>query len=237
MLLTITLSVPPTKTSVNIATNSVYELAFNFININYNKDDVIPKKEIINTIMGVVNNGANYQDINYKIQNYPCNDKDYERFFKTINSSSSPNLIAANRFYYHNELRVFPEPPTRELNIDTGEIEKTEFEYFLEMKASYTMNDLVKYIYSKDSFSLLKNNENRLKGGLKSLLCKYDIEVILFTIDTVDVLYIPNQKKIKNIFEIEDYIQEGKVNLNMKVTESVYNNTNCIVPKKRVLFG
>ena len=69
------------------------------------------------------------------------------------------------------------------------------------------------------------------------MLCKYDIEVILFTIDTVDVLYIPNQKKIKNIFEIEDYIQEGKVNLNMKVTESVYNNTNCIVPKKRVLFG
>lgn len=218
-------------------TNSVYELAFNFININYNKDDIIPKKEIINTIMGVVNNGTNYQDINYKIQNCPCNDKDYERFFKTINSSSSPNLIAVNRFYYHNELRVFPEPPTRELNINTGEIEKTEFEYFLEMKASYTMNDLVNYIYSKDSFSLLKNNENRLKGGLKSLLCKYDIEVILFTIDTVDVLYAPNQRKIKNIFEIEDYIYEGNVNLNMKTTEAVYNNTNTIVPKKRILFG
>lgn len=214
----------------------MYELAFNFININYKVNDSIPKKEIISTIMGVVNNGTNYQDINNKIQNCPCSNKDYEGFFKNINSSSNPNIIAVNKFYYHNELRVYPEPPTRTLNINTGEIEKTEFEYFLEMKASYTIKDLVDYIYSKNSFSLLKNNENRLIGGLKSLLCKYDIEVILFTIDTVDVLYTPNQKSIKNIFEIEDYIKEGTTNYNMKITESVVNGTNRISLKTRELF-
>lgn len=224
------------KNLMNTATNSVYELAFNFININYNKNDIIPKKEIINIIVEVINNGANYQDINYKIQNCRCDNKDYERFFKTINSNSSPNLIITNRFYYHNDLRVYPEPPTRELDINTGEIKKADFEYYLEMKASYTIKDLVNYIYSKESFSLLKNNENRLIGGLKSLLCKYDIEILLFTIDTVDVLYAPNQKKIKNIFEIEDYIQEGKTNYNMKITEAVVNGTNCLVLKKRELF-
>ena len=227
----------PQTASLTVAVKSYYELAFNFINKNYSKDDNIPKADIINTIKEVLNNGATYQVIDYKIQNCHCSDKDYKRFFKTISSAGGANIIDIDRFYYHNELRVFPEPPTVHFDINTGEMKKVDFEYFLEMKASYTLNELLEYITSKYTFSLFKINMSRALGGLKTLLCKYDLEHIMFTVDTVDTIYSSkNNKRVKNIFEIEDYMEEGKTNLNMKITESVVNNTNTIVFKKRKLF-
>jgi hypothetical protein len=210
-------------------------LAFDFINKNYTSIDDKTKVEIIKEIREVLRNGVTYQDINSKIQTCPCDNKNFKGYFKSI-KSSCVNLIDPQNFYYHNELRVFPEAPRRTLNPNTGVIEKTEFEYFLEIKASYTMDDLINYIGSKNPFTNIVSNKTKLTGSLKFLLNKYDMDFLLYLIDALCVSYDNQKRKAKNIFEIEDFIEEAKFNYNLKFSESALNGTNKVTPRKRKLF-
>ena len=210
-------------------------MAFDFINRNYTSIDDATKVYIIREIREVLIHGATYQDLNNKIQNIPCNDKDYKKYFKSI-KTSCVNLIDPQKFYYHNQLRVFPDAPTRTLNPNTGVIEKNEFEYFLEIKASYTIDDLINYLSTKTTFSNIISNKTKLIGGLKFLLNKHDIDFLLFLIDALCVIYDNQKRKSKNIFEIEDFIEDAKNNYNMKISESAINGTNKVTPRKRTLF-
>lgn len=234
MLKTI-LSAPPIQSLEQCSTNSAYELAFIFINKNYTENDDIPKADILNSILEMLSKGCTYQEIINKIHTCHCKDGNYKSFFNTIRPTTV-NLINQNRFYYHNELRVYPPAPTRKIDYNTGQIVSSKFEYFLEMKASYTINDLMEYIKTKSTTKNLFNNPKRLLGGLNSMLSKYDIELLLFLIDTSDIIYFNKNKFFKNIFEMDDFIEEAKVNYNMKVTEAVYNDSDKIVPRKRILF-
>jgi hypothetical protein len=215
------------------AVSSVYELAFNLINKNYTQIDKQTKIKIINKIIEVLQNGSSYNSINSKIQTSPIGSEDVERYLESTRVGCS-NLINFNTFYYHNELRVVPSAPEVYFDLNTGDFVREPFEYFLEMKASYTIDDLINYLRTKPSMSLLFNNENRLVGGLNSLLGKYDIDKLLFAIDHIDMVY--DRRFLKNIFEVEEYIKEAEDSYNMKLTESVVNGTNKIVPKKRELF-
>ena len=222
----------PTKNGKNVV-SSVYELAFNLINKNYKDIDNKTKVKIINKIIEVLQNGSSYNSINSKIQTSPIGSEDVERYLEGTRIGCS-NLINFNIFYYHNELRVVPAAPEVYFDLNTGDFVREPFEYFLEMKASYTIDDLIDYLGTKPSMSLLFNNRNRLVGGLNSLLAKYDVDKLLFAIDHTDMVY--DRRLIKNIFEIEEYMSEAEDSYNMKLTESVINETNKIVPKKRKLF-
>lgn len=214
---------------------SVFDLAFNFINKNYTSIDDVTKIEIIKEIRGILLNGCTYQDVNNKIQNCSCSNQSYKEYFRSI-KASSVNLIDPQMFYYHSELRVFPEPPKRTLNPNTGIIEKEEFEYFLEIKASYTIDDLINYLSTKSAFTNIINNRNKLIGSIKFLLNKYNIDFLLFLIDALVVIFDNQKRKAKSIFEIEDFIEEAKINYNMKVNESAINGTDKVTPRKRKLF-
>ena len=223
----------PTKNGKNVV-SSVYELAFNLINKNYKDIDNKTKVKIINKIIEVLQNGSSYNSINSKIQTSIIGSEDVERYLESTRTSNCSNLINFNTFYYHNELRVVPSAPEVYFDLNTGDFVREPFEYFLEMKASYTIDDLIDYLGTKPSMSLLFNNRNRLVGGLNSLLAKYDVDKLLFAIDHTDMVY--DRRLIKNIFEIEEYMSEAEDSYNMKLTESVINETNKIVPKKRKLF-
>lgn len=235
MLITI-LSVPPTINSKkHVNSLSVFDLAFDFINRNYTSIDDATKVYIIKEIREVLIHGVTYKDINTKIQICPCVDQDYKKYFRSIKATST-NLIDPQLFYYHNQLRVFPDAPVRTLNPNTGIIDKKEFEYFLEIKASYTVDDLIEYLGSKQSLANVASNRSKLIGGLKFLLTKYDADFLLFLIDSLCISYDNQKRKAKNIFEIEDFIEEAKFNHNMKLSESAINGTNKITPRKRKLF-
>lgn len=218
------------------AASSIYELAFNLINKNYTEIDDSTKRNIIRKIREVLNNGATYNSINSKIQTSSILGGDYIGYLNSTKTSSCINLIDQREFYYHNELRVYPEPPEVEFDINTGECKRAPFEYFLEIKASYTIEDLYNYIQSKSSMRLILNNRNRLMGGLTSLLQKYKIEKILFMIDTTDFIYDCRNRLMKSIFEIEEYAHESLDSYNLKMSESIGNGTNKVILKKRKLF-
>lgn len=235
MLLITTLSVPPTSNGKN-ASSSIYELAFNLISKNYTTIDNETKIKIINKIKEVLQNGSTYNSINNKIQRDKIYNNDYNKFLDSTKQSGEINLIRQDIFYYHNELRVFPEAPEVYFDLNTGTYTREPFEYFLEMKASYTTDDLYDYLRSKLPMCYVIQNKNRLVGGLNSLIQKHGIEKVLFMIDTTDRIYSNNKRYAKNIFEIEEFYRDAEDNYNMKMSESVVNNTNKIVLKKRKLF-
>lgn len=230
-----TSSVPPITNGIT-AVNSVYDLAFNLIKNNYTEIDNNTKRNIINKIKEVLNNGSTYTTINNKIQTDKIINKDYDGYLENTRTSSYSNLITQDKLYYHNELRVYAEPPEVEFDLNTGEIKRQEFEYFLEMKASYTLEDLYNYLKTKNTMVYALDNKKRLMGGLISLVQRHGIEKILFAIDTTNTFYSGKSKMLKNIFEIEEYMPEAEINYNMKMSDSIVNNANKIILKKRKLF-
>lgn len=219
-------------------TVSVYDLAYNYIKINNLTMDSQNKKDLINTIRGVLNNGANSIDVIRKIKGGNKSNQEHSMFFKSIKSVG--NLLKnktsnEDKMYYHNELRLIPEAPMKCLDINTGEIETVYQDYFLEMKASYTIEDLCKYIKKKEFLSNTMENEARAKGSLKFLTGKYDIDFLLFLIDTANEMYSCNLRYARNILDISDFEREAKGNYERRVTECAISNTDKIVYKKREL--
>ena len=130
---------------------------------------------------------------------------------------------------------MLPPPPVSYYDPNTCEIIQEEVEYFLEFKASYTLNDLIDYIRTKDSMKLLTNNIKRLTGAINIELKRFSIDYLLFLIDTTDTIYSNKKKELKSLFEIEDYVKETDININAKRTESVVNGTDKIVLKTRLI--
>lgn len=219
-------------------TVSVYDLAYNYIKINNLTMDGQGKRDLINTIRGVLNNGANSIDIIRKIKGGNINNQEHNIFFKSIKSVG--NLLKnkrsdEDRVYYHNELRLIPEAPMKCFDLNTGEIKTVYQEYFLEMRASYTIEDLYNYIKKKEFLAKTMENESRAKGSLKYLTGKYDIDFLLFLIDTANEIFSYNLRYARNILDISDYEIEAKENYERRITECAISDTNKIVYKKREL--
>lgn len=212
---------------------SVYDLAYNYIKINNLTLDKQEKREIINTIMEVLDNGANSNDINKHITKLKNNSLEHKKYFKCIETSG--NLLNSKRFYYHNELRVVQEQPIKFFDINTGIITSKKQDYFLEMKASYTIDDLFDYISKKEYLFKSMYDKAKAMGALKFLLKKYDIDFLLFLVDTANCFFNANMQYLKNILDITNYEEEALKNYQMKTTENYISGTNHIVFKKRML--
>lgn len=217
---------------------SVYDLAYNYIKINELTMDGNSKRNLINTIRGVLNGGANSIDVVRKIKGGNKNNQEHDLFFKSIKSTG--NLLTnknsdEDRVYYHNELRLIPNAPMKCLDINTGEIETVYQEYFLEMRAGYTVNNLWEYIKKKEFLANTMENEARAKGSLKFLTGKYDVDYLLFLIDTANEMYGCNLRYARNILDISDFEKEAKENYQRRITECAISDTDKIVYKKREL--
>ena len=66
------------------------------------------------------------------------------------------NLVEDGVFYYHNELRITSLPPVVHYDIDSGELIRKVQPYFLEMVASYDIENLINY-YKTPHYILIYN--------------------------------------------------------------------------------
>lgn len=219
---------------------SAYDLAYGYIKTNGFDVTSAIKKSIINCITEVLNNGAISNDIISKIKGSKNNNQEHDKYFKSIKSTGNllkHSLIGdkSDIVYYHNELRVIPDAPLVYFDIDSGEMKKAKQDYFLEMRASYTLDDLFAYAKKKESLIKCTANENRTKGSLKYLLGKYDVDFLLFIIDTANEIYNSKLRSFRNILDIEEYESEAKENYERRITECAISGTDKIVYKKREL--
>lgn len=212
---------------------SMYDIAFLYINKNYKEISKEEKLSVINAVHRALKSGATSTDLISKINKNGDSKKSPYTFF---NIGSSGNLLDPDTFYYHNFLRCIQNAPIRYWDIDVGDIKIKEQEYFLEIKASCTVNDIFEYIKRKEFLCKTLIDKNRALGSISFLLKKYDIDFLLFLFDTVNDIYSSRQKYARSLIEVSEFEPESKLNYEQKITESKISGQDKIVHKKRELF-
>lgn len=220
---------------------SIFDLAFTYIQRFYDEE---PSKEekvrILTEFEDLLFYGWTTEDIIKHLRGFqvrfPGQRPDLPKLFSKLHPSSS-NLLKPNTNYHHNELRLMPGPPKRELDYNTGEIKKISEDYFLEIRASYTIENLVDYFVKQ--FDLPANGDSfkRYIGGFKYLLKTYNIDTVLFMIDAAANLAYSEDKNRRdfNPLSLAEYRHTAETAMMNKQTEIKLSGDDKIVPRKRVL--
>ena len=141
------------------------------------------------------------------------------------------SLTKKKQFYYHHTLQIASRPPHYDIKLKKEVIEP----YFLEMKARYTMNDLIRYYYNKLDIDAELADERRDIGRMQALLKKYDrlsfvdaLDFVLCLIDHASYTY----QRVMGIFDIEKGESEVFDELKSKAAEASFKGKNLIVWRK-----
>lgn len=206
---------------------SLYDLAYEYIKRLHKSGRKVTtdeKKAVLQQIAAALDNGWTAEDILAVIEE----GTDLENAF--TEREEKRNLLQQGRFYLHNELRVTPPPPVREYDIATGKIKSYSEPYFLEMRASYTVEDLLQYAKKR----LPVSNMARWRGGLRWIAERYDIDLILFAVDEMaaDLEEKEYRGEIRP-FDLLDYLDEARKTMEAKITEEREAGVDRVVPRQR----
>ena len=147
------------------------------------------------------------------------------------------NLLKAGTFYYHNELRIFPGAPKRIIDYNTGVITKVDEPHFLEMRASYSYDDLIDY-YFKQHGEIHPNKHKRAAGAFAYLLKNYSLETVLFMIDqAANFIKEEDAEPLDSPLGIEAYHRAAIEVIGEKMTEERLAGDDKVVPRRRVPLG
>lgn len=217
---------------------SVYDLSYLYIQRKYRNFD-IPLNIKINVIKSVKEclvNGRTYNEINKAIKE----SKDFciedDKFFRNIRSGSFTNLLKHDRGYIHNELIITNPAPKKMYDFNTGEIVMCgeENDFYLEYRASYTIEDMYNYIKKQSAFYDVIDNFDRSIGTIKYLCSKYDVEHVLFMIDAIQKEYDATLiGKVKSLIKINEYSVLARENYNIKRTILISSGFTKEIPRKR----
>lgn len=223
---------------------SLYDLSFNCIKDFYGTIHVPieRKRNVISNIARLLGSGWTANEIMVNLKKYfDQNLKHKMNLTEYFNMAkrNEYNLLEPNRFYYHNQLRITTNPPMIDFDINTGKTVRIIEDYFLEMKASYTIDELTGYFITKPGlYEHDVMQRSRIKGSLNWLLksIDYNIDLVLFMIDTAnDIIVTNNYRKLHMPADIRNYYKEAKELLISKITESKASGGDVVVPKKRML--
>jgi len=189
---------------------------------------------LLNNLASALGNGHTYQDIMKDIVNTFHNGSPFS--FAKYNKVIQLNLIRPGVVYYHKELKLINDLPVVNHDVDSGTITSSEVEYYLEPVASYTMQDLLTYFYSKGMTDVKEYNAKRMAGVLKYMIDKYAIDKVLFMIEAAARMF-QSDKKIFSMNDFEGYNYTATVFLEQIRDSCKYSGGDKYVLRKRVLFG
>lgn len=189
----------------------------NIVNkFSYTLDKGYTFKECVNILLNNMNNKANFKIAN--IVSY---------------TSTHSNIVKQNQMYYHKELRVQPKPSTTNIDYNTGTMVSTEQEYFVEIVASYTIEDLMKYLLSFGYTNTYQWQYSRLKGLVEHYIKKYGIDTVLFMFEAI-ADNIEDREFDFNKFD--NYYQIAKSYMNNIINNCIANGGDKIAVRKRKEF-
>ena len=146
---------------------------------------------------------------------------------------SIENILDPYRYYYHNQLRVVPAP---QVAMEDDELVQGTGEFFLEMRASYTLRQMAKYFIAQFKIAPEDVNMERYIGSFSWLIKKNDIDLILYMIDAHSVKLQEEDKTAPDTpMSIADSKEEARILLGGKKTQSKESGDDKFVPRKRKL--
>jgi hypothetical protein len=223
---------------------SIYDLAFNYVIMFYAVPDITKdiKKEAVNSMASLLSKGWTSGEIQLNMDffknKYPDKVLDLNTYFDG-RTPKRRNILKPFEYYYHNELRITPPPPKVTVDYNTGEIKREVQPYFLEMRCSYTIEELYDYYLRHENlYDKMEINQAKYIGGLKWLMDKYSLELVLYMIDIANDMIAANDlPPLTSIMDLQNYLRFAQNALNQRVTDVKAAGDDKIVPKARVLPG
>ena len=136
--------------------------------------------------------------------------------------------------YYYSHI-LWLQPPTSKLNLKTGKY--TVYPFYKEMKARFTMTDLIDFFYKVTKADIRLRNDKRQGGAFRSMLTEYEglresgiepLDLILSMITEAGFQRLP----ILDVFDLKNFslpaIQVDKL--------WRLNNESCADKKNRIIW-
>jgi hypothetical protein len=143
------------------------------------------------------------------------------------------NLLEPGKFYFHPALQVAPPPPVvYQLDDGTFKSSYDDEPFFLEIKESFTWDDLVGYFYKVMELDG-EGFKDRDMGAFKHIMKgNVNLDLILYTIDEArfqaeDV----GKPRPKNPFDIRDYMDEGATVLEDRMNTCYMEGLDHVIPR------
>lgn len=150
-------------------------------------------------------------------------------------TSKHENIIKQNQMYYHKELRIQPKPSVTDIDYNTGTMVSTKQEYFVEIAASYTIEELMKYLLSFGYVNTYQWQYSRLKGLIEHYIKKYEIDTVLFMFEAI-ADNIDKDEREFDFNKFDNYYQTAKGYMNNIINNCSANGGDKIEPKRRKEF-
>lgn len=229
---------PVGKSSTLISKGSVFDLSAVYIMLHLRrKPTPEEQKDIVYGFNNILDSGYTFKVIISALFN------SFLLKIKLSNPSDLASLlrnkpkenIIKQKIYYHKELRVQPEPSVTEVDYNTGTMISSGQEFFVEVAASYTMNDLIQYLLSFGYVNTTEYPINRLKGLLNFYLKKYDLDTVLFMMEAIaDSI---EDKQTFNLERFDSYYSTATGYMHNIKNNCRATGGDVIIPRKRKLFG
>ena len=214
---------------------SVFDLAAMYI-VLIEKEPLTPynQKELLSRLSQILDNGYTYQEVHREIlKSFHSNTLfPFHRFKKPHDG----NLLKQGTMYYHKELKLMNSLPTINHDIDKGTMTSEKVEYYLEPVASYTINDLLNYFYSKNMADVQEYNPKRMAGMFKHMIDKYGLDKLLFMIEGAARMY-ESEHKTFTLTDFDSYSSTASQYLEEIKNNCKYSGGDKYVYRKRVLFN
>lgn len=189
---------------------------------------------LLNAIGEILDNGYTYEDVRAEILN-TFNTNSMFPFYQFKNPSNSGNLLKSGVRYYHKQLNIMNELQPVCHDIDSGTItSQGENEYWIEPRASYTIKELVDYMYSKGMIDMMEFQPKRMYGLIRNFINQFGIEVVLYMVEHCARVY-EDDKEMFSVRRFETYNSIARSYLEEVKNNCSYSGGADYVPRKRML--
>lgn len=187
----------------------------------------------------ILDSGKTFDDIKERI--YFCHRNNIHEFPWTMikepasQDIAKVNLLKQNTIYFHKNLLVRNKIGLVIHNVDSGTLTNEKTEFFLEPRASYTIDELVNYIYEKTELDQEQYKYRRAVGLLNSMINTYGIDTVLFMTEAAirDHEYGNTQIKLTQFI---DYLPQANGYLE-EITQNRKPGEEYVIRNREMLFN
>ena len=190
---------------------------------------------IISKFCLYLDNGYTYEELHRVILYSFHNNQPFPHDIYNKPCRQNCNLLKQGVMYYHKQLKLINSLPIVNHNIDEGTMTSSETEYYLEPVASYTMNDLLTYFYSKNMADTQEYNPKRMVGIFKHMIDKYGLDKLLFMIEGAARMY-ESEQKVFSLSDFDSYSSIATHYLDEIRSNCIYSGGGHYVWRKRMLL-
>lgn len=187
-------------------------------------------EKLITSLNTLLDGGCTASDIKNEMCNAVSTGQPFH--WKSIRNSNM-NMIKSNTRYYHRELLSMARPSVVDHNINEGTFVSQQDDFYVEPRASYTMDEFLEFFYAKTDADKSIYPHRRMAGYFRTIIKNFGIDTTLFLIEAISRTEPINGSKF-DVDRVLEYIPTAQSFLNDVKQNCTNSGGDAYVIKKRV---